>query len=114
MQQLDTLVTISRDGMGHADNALQQQVLDVWLKLTLENGTLPGAIALYTDGVRIACEGSPHLESLAALEAQGVHVILCKTCLDAFHLTDKVRVGLIGGMGDIIAAQTKAKKIIDL
>ncbi len=114
MEQLDTLITITRAGMGHADEALQQKLLGVWLKLTLENGTLPGAIACYTDGVRMACEGSPVLEDLKALEAAGVHVILCKTCLDALGLTDQVGVGVVGGMGDILAAQVKAQKVVPL
>ena len=107
MEQLDTLVTVTRNGMGHADAELQHKLFGVWLQLTLENGTLPGAIACYTDGVRVACEGSPFLEQLRALEAKGVHVILCKTCLDSFGLTDKVAIGVVGGMGDIIAAQTQ-------
>ncbi|MDF1701956.1 MAG: DsrE family protein [Planctomycetota bacterium] len=114
MEQPDTLVLVTRRGMGHADESLQEHVFGVWLKLTLENGTLPGAIAFYTDGVRLACEGSPVLEELEALEARGVHLILCKTCLDAFGITDTARVGVIGGMGDIIAAQTKAAKVITL
>ena len=86
MEQLDTLVTITRAGMGSGDPDLQQQLLGTWLRITLENGTLPGAIACYTDGVRMACEGSPVLDELRALEARGVHVILCKTCLDRFDL----------------------------
>ena len=69
MEQPDTLVLVTRRGMGHADESLQEHVFGVWLKLTLENGTLPGAIAFYTDGVRLACEGSPVLEELEALEA---------------------------------------------
>ena len=114
MEQTDTLVVIKRNGMGEADQALGHKLIDVWLKLTLANGTLPGAIAFYTEGVRLACEGSPVLEDLATLEAQGVHLILCKTCLDAFGLTYDVRVGVVGGMGDILAAQVKAKKVISL
>ena len=114
MLQLDTLVTITRAGMGHADPDLQVKLLDVWLKLTLENGTLPGAIACYTDGVRMACEGSPVIDDLKALESQGVHVILCKTCLDSFGLANDVAVGVVGGMGDILAAQVKATKVVAL
>ena len=32
---------------------------------------LPGAICFYTDGVKLVCEGSPILQELLALEAQG-------------------------------------------
>jgi sulfur relay (sulfurtransferase) complex TusBCD TusD component (DsrE family) len=110
----DTLVLVTRAGMGHADAELQQRLMATWLDLVAHNGALPGAIAFYTDGVRLACEGSPVIDKLKALEEQGVHLILCKTCLDAFGLNDKVRVGIVGGMGDILAAQIKAKKVVSL
>ena len=112
--QSDTLVSFTRNGMGDADPELQLRLAAVWLTVCLENGHLPGAISFYAEGVRLACEGSPVLEQLAALEAQGVHLILCKTCLDAFGLADQVAVGLVGGMGDIFAAQAKASKVIAL
>lgn len=113
--QADTLVSFTRNGMGHTDDgALQQKLAGVWLTMALENDRLPGAITFYTDGVRLACEGSPVLEQLKAMEAQGVRLILCKTCLDAFDLLDKVAVGVVGGMGDIFAAQTHAAKVVSL
>ena len=114
MLQLETLVTITRSGMGHAEGELPLDLLGTWLKVTLANGTLPGAIACYTDGVRVACAGSPVLDDLKAFEDQGVHVILCKTCLDRFDLAEKVSVGIVGGMGDIVAAQVKATKVVHL
>lgn len=113
--QADTLVSFTRYGMGEAaDDALRLKLAGVWLTVCLENDKLPGAITFYTDAVRLACEGSPVLEQLAALEAKGVHLILCKTCLDAFGIADQVRVGTVGGMGDIIAAQSTATKVVNL
>jgi hypothetical protein len=79
-----------------------------------QNGTLPGALCFYADGVKLVVEGSPLLAELRAVEAKGAHLIICKTCLDYFRLTDKVAVGVVGGMGDIIAAQLKAQKVITL
>jgi hypothetical protein len=110
----DTLVVITREGMGSAEPALQKKLIGTWLTLLLEGGDLPGAICFYTDGVRLAVEGSPVLEQLARLEERGVHLILCKTCLDFFGLAEKVRVGIVGGMGDILAAQMIAAKVVPL
>jgi hypothetical protein len=110
----DTLVVITREGMGSAEPALQKKLIGTWLALLLEGGDLPGAICFYTDGVRLAVEGSPVLEQLARLEERGVHLILCKTCLDFFGLAEKVRVGIVGGMGDILAAQMIAAKVVPL
>ena len=110
----DTLVVVTREGMGSADPALQQKLIGTYLKLLAGNGSLPGAIALYADGVKLACEGSAVVPQLAELESKGVHVILCRTCLEHFGLAEKVKVGVIGGMGDILAAQATAAKVVTL
>lgn len=110
----ETLVVLSRDGMGDAEPALSQKLLGKWLELTRQNGDSPGAMAFYATGVRLVVEGSPVLEGLRALEAQGTHLIVCATCLEFYGLREQVAVGIVGGMGDIIAAQTKARKIVTL
>ncbi|MGO8817576.1 MAG: DsrE family protein [Terriglobia bacterium] len=108
------LLQVIHDGMGVADPELQHALLRKYLLLLQENGTLPGAICFYTSGVKMVVEGSPVLDVLQSLEASGVRLIVCKTCLDHYGLLDKVRVGIVGGMGDIIAAQWVADKVITL
>ena len=49
---------------------------------------------------------------LQSLEAKGVRLILCSTCLNYFDLADKISVGIVGGMTDIIEAQRQAGKVI--
>ncbi len=46
--------------------------------------------------------------------ARRVPLIVCQTCLNHFQLAGKLKVGLVGGMGDIIAAQAEAAKVITL
>lgn len=108
------VIQVTQDGMGAADPELQHALLKKYLLLLQGNDSLPGAICFYTSGVKMVVEGSPVLEVLRALEAQGVRLIVCKTCLDYFGLLEKVRVGIVGGMGDIIAAQWLADKVISL
>jgi len=110
----DAVMLVTRQGMGSAELDLQQKLLDTYLKLLLENSTLPAAVCFYTDGVKLVVEGSPILERLRQLEGRGVRLIACSTCLNYFGLTDKVRVGLVGGMPDIIEAQGRASKVITL
>ena len=109
-----TLILITRDGMGQADEALRHKLIQTYLTLLLENDTLPGAICFYTDGVKLVTESSPVIGLLRSLESKGVHLIVCKTCLDYFGLADRVKVGIVGGMQDIIAAQWKAEKVISI
>lgn len=71
-------------------------------------------ICFYTDGVKLVIDDSPILSQLSALEDKGVRLIICATCLIYFGIRDRVQVGIVGGMGDILEAQTKADKVITL
>ena len=100
--------------MGSADLVLQRKLLDTYLRLLMENDSLPAAICFYTDGVKLVVEGSPLLERLSQLEHKGVRLIACSTCLDYFGLSENVRVGIVGGMPDILESQSRASKVITL
>lgn len=109
-----TLLVLTGDGMGHGDDALRTKLLATYLTLLAENDVLPGAICFYTEGVKLVVDGSPVLDLLKALEAKGVHLIVCTTCLNHYGLMDRVAVGIVGGMTDIISAQGKAAKVVTL
>lgn len=110
----DTVFLFTRNGLGHAPADLQSALVTKFLTLTLESQELPAKILFYTDGVRLACTGSPVIDLLRRFEEQGVELVLCKTCLDFFALTDAVQVGIVGGMGDILETLQKAAKVISL
>jgi intracellular sulfur oxidation DsrE/DsrF family protein len=110
----DTVILVTRNGMGEAEPELQIKLVTTYLNLLDENNILPAAICFYTDGVRLVVEGSPVLNSLKSLESKGVRLILCSTCLNYFNLTKKVKVGIVGGMTDIIEAQRLASKVISI
>ena len=107
------MVLFTRWGMGDAPAELQQKLAGIFLNL-LKQDTAPGVIAFYGDGVKLACEGSPALDQLRALSDKGVRLVICQTCLDFYGMRDQVRVGIIGGMGDIVAAMKSAAKVISV
>ena len=109
-----TALLFSRYGMGNGPQQLQKELADKFLRLSLENGTIPGKILFITDGVHLACSGSPVLEVLRDCEAEGAELVLCSTCLERLGLLDEVKAGVIGGMGDILEALTHAEKVISL
>ena len=109
----DIVIVFKTHGLGMTDlQPLKEQLAKTYLSLALQMDPLPAAVCFYTDGVRLACEGSPVLDELKSLEAKGVRLILCQTCLNAFELYEKVRVGVVGGMGDIITAMWQADSVI--
>ncbi len=110
----DTVLLFTRNGLGQAPQDLQGKLAVKFLTLVQESGALPAKIFFYTEGVKLACQGSPVIELLRSLEAEGVELVLCKTCLDYFQLTSHVEVGIVGGMADIVEAMQKAGKVISV
>jgi intracellular sulfur oxidation DsrE/DsrF family protein len=109
-----TVIIINNDGMGVAEEALRHKLLKAYLTMLRENRLYPGAICFYAGGVKMVVEGSPVLDLLTELEAKGVRLIICSTCLQYFGLTEKVKTGIVGGMSDILLAQWMANKVITL
>jgi len=109
-----TVFLFTRFGLGRALENLQLSLVKKFLSLLLESGQLPARILFYTDGVRLACAGSPVLDELTQLEKAGVELILCKTCLDTYQLTGQVKVGIVGGMGDIVDSLLQSGKVVSL
>ena len=110
----ETVILITRYGMGQAEPDLQLKLVTTYLKLLDEHDILPAALCFYTEGVRLAVTGSPVLDQLKSLQAKGVHLILCSTCLNYYNLADDVQVGIVGGMTDILEMQRRAEKVITI
>jgi hypothetical protein len=109
------VIVFKSDGMGVTDNrGLREVLARKFLTLIADANMLPQAICFYTDGVKLVCEGSPILAELQVMEQRGVHLVICKTCLDTFGLADQVRIGIVGGMTDIITALWQADSVIEL
>jgi sulfur relay (sulfurtransferase) complex TusBCD TusD component (DsrE family) len=110
----DTVLVFTANGMGNAEPELRLKLAKIFLGLLATGGMTGGRICFYTEGVKLACEGSPVLDELASLQRAGAELVLCKTCLDYFGLASKVKVGVVGGMPDIIEAMSEARKVITL
>ena len=106
-------IVINRNGMGQADEQLTSVLIKNYLTLLLEED-LPAYICFYAEGVKLSVEGSGVIEELKALEDKGVKILICKTCLNYYNALDKVKVGTIATMVDIMGAQTNCEKVIVL
>lgn len=110
----NTILIFTRNGLGQAPEELQTKLALKYLSLINDANNLPAKILFYTDGVKLACQGSPVIDVLKELERKGVELILCSTCLEFYNLTKKVEVGIVGGMPDIIEALDQADQVISL
>jgi predicted peroxiredoxin len=110
----DTVLLFTRKGLGDAPKVLGRRLAEKYLNLTIESGDLPAKILFYTEGMRLACIGSPVLNAFRILETSGVEIVVCQTCLKYFDLEPEVQVGVVGGMSDMLEALQKAEKVISV
>jgi len=109
-----TIILFNNNGMSNAPEELSKTLIKNYLGLLKDEKKIPSAFLFYGDGVKLVCENSPVLDSLTALESRGVKLITCKTCLNYFEIFDKVKVGQIGTMADILTLQLEATKVITI
>jgi selenium metabolism protein YedF len=106
------VVQITAATMGSGDDELGALLLRSFLKTQAELDRQPEAILFYNDGVKLCCEGSLLLEDLRSLEASGIEIITCGTCLNFFELGDQLRVGRVTDMLEIASRLADAGSIV--
>ncbi|MBC7223746.1 MAG: sulfurtransferase-like selenium metabolism protein YedF [Anaerolineae bacterium] len=74
----------------------------------------PQRVIFLNSGVKLVVQGSPVLEDLQALAAEGVEILACGTCLNYFGLMDQVAVGEVSNMYAIAEALLQAGKVVSL
>ena len=106
------VVQITAGTMGSGDDELGALLLRSFLKTQAELEQKPDAILFYNDGVKLCCEGSYLLDDLRELEATGVEIIACGTCLNFFELSEQLRVGRVTDMLEIAGRLAEAGSIV--
>lgn len=107
-----TVIVISSDTMGMGNEELGKVLMKGFIFAVKQLDELPMSILFYNGGAKLTSEGSDSLEDLKELEAQGVEIMTCGTCLDYYGLKEKLQVGTITNMYSIVETMNHATKII--
>ena len=108
----DTVVAVGSAVMGSGDDQLGAVLMKGFLYALSQMDRLPDTILFYNGGARLTTEGSQSLEDLRNLEAQGVKIRTCGTCLDFYQLKEKLQVGEVTNMYEIAETLAAAGKVI--
>lgn len=88
--------------------------MKAYINSLAESEVLPQNLMFINSGVKLTCEGSDVLESLQAMKEKGVNIFSCGLCLDFYNIKDKIKVGEIGNMYQIIDIMNRSSKTIKL
>ena len=106
------LVVLSANTMGTGDERLGTSLMKAFVFALTKQDQLPDTILCYNSGAYLTCEGADTLEDLKLLESEGVTVLTCGTCLDFYGLKEKLAVGGVTNMYDIVERMENAAQII--
>ena len=94
----NTVVVVSSDRMGIGNDELGKVLIKGFIFAVTQLDTLPKTMLFYNGGATLTAEGSDSLEDLKSLEAQGVEIMTCGTCLDYYGLKEKLVVMFVETM----------------
>lgn len=108
----DFVVAVDTATMGRGNDELGKVLMKGFIFAVTQLETLPKTMLFYNGGATLTTEGSDSLEDLKSLEAQGVTIKTCGTCLNYYGLTEKLQVGEVTNMYDIVETLAKAGKVV--
>ena len=106
------VVQIGSNKMGCGDEKLGTNLLKAFIFSLTQAEVKPKTILFYNSGAYLTCEGSLSLEDLNNLKDMGVKILTCGTCLDFYGLKEKLKVGEVTNMYDIVTYLEGASLVI--
>jgi len=106
------VVYMNSNLMGVGDEELGKILMEAFLKTMIVADPQPRKLIFANSGVKLAAKGSEVLESIIEMERKGTEILSCGTCLNFYGLKEKLGVGVISNMYDIIESLIEADKVI--
>ena len=106
------VVVIASDKMGEPDEELGKILMKGFIYAVSRQEALPETMLFYNGGAKLTAEGSESLEDLKYMAEQGVEILTCGTCLKHLGIEDKLQVGAVSNMYEIVEKMTGAALLV--
>ena len=93
---------IDSDTLGEGERDLGKILIKGFISTLLDIKPLPKKVIFLNSGVQLAVLEKDVTATLEKLETAGVEILLCGTCLDYYDLSEKVEVGEVSNMYEIV------------
>jgi len=108
------VVLVGGQVMGAGEDDLGARLVTAFFDALAGLDPPPGFLAFYNTGVFLTTRDSAVVEALRDLAGRGATVISSGLCLEYFRLKDRLKVGRIGNMYEIVKAQARAARVLRL
>lgn len=107
-------VFVGKQGVGDGDPELGLTLFQMFFYTLAQDSNIPKFILFMNEGVKGAVDNDQVIEHLTVLKEKGAEILVCGTCLNYYERSDKLQVGTISNMYDIVDAMRTVDKIIYL
>ena len=108
------MVLVTSVHMGHGDDGLGDMLMFNFLKTLKEMGPDLWRVVFVNSGVSFTAEGSEAVPILQELAGEGVQILACGACLAYFHILDKIQVGEVTNMLEIVTGMQLADSVVTI
>ena len=112
VKEENVVVAVTGNVMGTGEDELGRNLLKGFIYALSSQDIPPAKILFYNTGVRITTEGSASIEDLKVLEKAGAKIYSCGACLNNYGLSEKLSVGEVTNMYDIVSYLMEADLVI--
>ena len=95
-------ILIKTSFLGVGDDSLGSTLMKGFIFTLTQSKPLPKKVMFLNSGVKLTTENEETVKNLQILEKEGTEIVSCGTCLDFYNLKDKLKVGSVGNMYDIV------------
>ncbi len=101
-------VLVAHDILGGNDKELGEALMKAFLGCISKLSHRPAVMAFMNEGVKLVLKDSSACDYIKELENSGTKILVCGTCTTHFDITDRVAVGTISNMFEIMEMITGA------
>ena len=110
----DKCIFISSDKIGNGNDELGSVLMKGIIYTLTESKPYPKSILLVNSGVKLSTENYDTVENLKILEAAGVEILSCGTCLDYYGLKESLKLGSVTNMYTIVDIMKNSLQTISI
>ncbi|HEX2987392.1 MAG TPA: sulfurtransferase-like selenium metabolism protein YedF [Chloroflexota bacterium] len=107
-----TVLVLDAATLGRGDDELGAQLIVNFLRTMAFRDEVPETVVCYNGGVKLAEQGSPAVPMLEALSQKGAEILLCGTCVNYYQLGERLALGRVSNMQEIVEVISTAAKAI--
>ncbi len=108
------MVLVTSVHMGHGDDGLGDMLMFNFLKTLKEMGPDLWCVTFVNSGVSFTAAGSEAVPILQELAGNGVQIRACGACLAYFHILDRMQVGEVTNMLEIVTGMQQADSVVTI